>query len=239
MTNYFIITSAFNVGYGIFNVQQRFAQTLRTIDTIKNYCNNSSVVVLETSPNPVTSEQHELLVKYGAKLVVDFSSEMVIQYMHKELNLVQIKSPSELYCIGSFLKRQDFITENDRLFKISGRYFLNRTFDTLVHSKSVGKFVMANPIPGIDYFDESLYKRYPKLTPFQHRLRLYSLCGSLVGYFSDKCFEMFEFYKDIHGRYFTDIEHVMYKFIDIEKINFVENIGVSGIFADRNEYVRE
>jgi hypothetical protein len=238
MANWFLITSAFNVAYGSYNTNERFEQTKKTIESIRQFCNDTKIVLLEASPNPITQEQLEYL-KQTCDIIVDHSSDKKIQAMHKGLHIHAVKSPSEIYIILKFLKQQNVIKDADRVFKISGRYYLNSQFDPIIHMSAIGKFVFGTKFPGIQYYDVDTHEKYEKLCEWQYKTRLYSFCGSLVPYYTKKCEEMLDFFHDIYGKEYTDLEHVTYKFLGEDNVIEVNKIGVSGWFADREQLVKE
>ena len=63
MSDWFIVTSACNVNYGIFDTDQRFNQTIDTINSIKYFCPNSKIILLEASPITLSKEKQDILNK--------------------------------------------------------------------------------------------------------------------------------------------------------------------------------
>ena len=232
MTNWFIITSAINVEYGIFDSNKRFEQTLATIASIRKYCADSKVVLLEGAPIGLTEDQNAVLTNV-CDTVVDFSQTEFIQFAHKTQNIDTLKHPSELFLVGSFLSQQKCIQETDRVYKISGRYFLNKNFNADLHSSAKNKFVFGQKFRSCSYYDINTGTQMPAITNYQYRTRLYSFCGSLVEYMNDKYREMFDFSLNLYDSGgFSDLEHIMYKLLDHSKVIEVKPIGVSGAFAD-------
>lgn len=234
MSNWFLVTSAINVDYGIYSLQQKFEQTCETVESIRKYCSDAIIVLLEASPEKIKEEHYEHLRKI-TDMYIDFSGDKVIQRMHDNLNIFAIKSPSEAYILGRFLSVQNFIKDTDRVFKISGRYMLNENFDKEFHERQSKKIVFLKKEPFTQYFSADTKKKMSPIAPYQYKTRLYSFCGSLTGYFAEKYFVILKFFKENYGiDFFSDIEHAMYKFTNHKLVVETDVIGVTGYSADRD-----
>jgi hypothetical protein len=232
MTNWFLITSAINVKHGVFDEEKRFQQTLVTIASIRKHCENSKIVLIEGSPNSLTLEQSKVF-ENTCDIVLDLSQDQLIQFAHQSQDIETLKHPCEIYLLGSFLNSQNVISENDRVYKISGRYYLNSNFNSHLHNAAKNKIVMGHKKKSYNYYDIKSGVEMPAITEYNYKTRLYSFCGSLTNYMKNKYQEMFDFilpFYDSGG--FTDIEHIMYKFLDHDKVIEMEPLGVSGIFAN-------
>lgn len=234
MSNWFLVTSAINVDYGIYTLQQKFDQTCETIESIRKYCSDAVIVLLEASPKKVEKEHYDHLRKI-TDMYIDFSVDPVIQSMHNSLNIFAIKSPGEAYILGSFLSAQNFIKDTDRVFKISGRYLLDENFDVEFHTKQSGKIVFLKKEPYTQYYSVESNKKMDPIAPYQYKTRLYSFCGSLTKYFAEKYFHILRFFQQNYGvDFFSDIEHAMYRFTNHELVVETNVIGVTGYSADRD-----
>lgn len=239
MSNWFLITSAINVDYGIYNLQQKFEQTCETVDSIRKYCSDAKIILLEASPTRIDGERFEHLRKI-TDMYIDFSGDEFIQMMHKNFNTFAVKSPGEAYILGCFLLKQNFIQDDDRVFKISGRYMLDENFDKQFHEKQVGKIVFLKKQPFTQYYSVESNKKMDPIAPYQYKTRLYSFCGSLSKCFSEKCFNIVNFFRDNYGvDFFSDIEHAMYRFTNHNLVVETPVIGVTGYSADRNFIPKE
>jgi hypothetical protein len=232
MTNWFLITSAINVQHGVFNEQKRFEQTLVTIASIRRYCKNSKIVLIEGSPNSLAIEQSKVF-ENTCDMMMDLSQDQLIQFAHQTQDIETLKHPCELYLLGSFMNQQNVISDSDRVYKISGRYYLNSNFNSAIHSAAKNKIILGHKKKSYAYYDIKSGQQMPAITEYNYNTRLYSFCGSLTDYMKNKYQEMFDFilpFYDTGG--FTDIEHLMYKFLDQDKVIELEPLGVSGIFAN-------
>jgi len=129
------------------------------------------------------------------------------------------------------------MNDNDRVFKISGRYRLSDKFNIELHNTD--KAVFGPKFKSCMYFDQQTGKNYEPLTEWQYRTRLYSFPGSMIPYMKNKYYDMINFFWELYKTSFSDIEHVMYKFMDHDKVLEIDKIGLTGIFAERDQLVDE
>jgi hypothetical protein len=235
MANWFGVTSAINIQNGIFSNADRFNQTVDTISSIRDKCPDSKVVLLDGGPLGLYDEQQSIMDKICDKVIV-LKSDPMIKWMHVRMNIQQLKSPSELYLMEQFLHLVD-MNKDDRVFKISGRYKLSDRFDIATHTSD--KAVFGPKFKSCKYFDRESGKQYEELTEWQYRTRLYSFPGTMIPEMKDKYNEMINFFWELYKTSFSDVEHVMYKFMDHDKVLEVPIVGLTGIFAERDQLVDE
>jgi hypothetical protein len=242
MANWFGITSAININYGIFNNNDRFNQTIESISSIRQKCPDSKIVLLESSPYGLEMYQKNHLEALCDKVIM-FDKDPMIRWMHARYTIQQIKSPSELYIMEQFLHKVP-MNENDRVFKISGRYKLSDKFDIAIHTSE--KAIFGPNFEACNYYDDATGEIYQKFTDRQYRTRLYSFPGKMIPEMKDKYYNMINFFWNMYNgkfkdrkRRFSDVEHVMYKFMDHDKVLEVRIVGLIGIFANRNELIDE
>jgi len=105
----------------IYNIEERFQQTLKTIQSVKSKIPNYYIVLIEASKN---------IEKYENKF-----KELVNEYYNfkDDKNITQkVESPykglGEIYMMLGYLYNNN-INKFDSLIKISGRYYLDNTFE--------------------------------------------------------------------------------------------------------------
>jgi hypothetical protein len=230
MTNWFLITSGINVDYGFFNSDQRFEQTLETISSIRKRCNDSKIVLIEGASKPLNENQKKVFISL-CDLVVDYFDNDFIKFAHSNHEVNTLKHPCEVYLLYLFLNQQNFLNKNDRVYKISGRYYLNDNFNCNIHMSAKGKLIFGSKLNASPYYGES--GLFEPVSKFKYRTRLYSFDGSLVDYMKVKYKDMFDLIIDKYqSGEFTDLEHVMYAVLDQEKVLELSPIGLSGYFAN-------
>ena len=236
MANWFCVNSAVNISSGIFDSNKRFEQTLDTAESIRKYCPDPIICLVDGSPIPFTDEQRTKL-KEVYDHVLEFSDDPMIKFMHTRYNIQQLKSPCDFYLTEQFLIQMP-IKETDRVFRITGRYKLSEKFNIEQHK--VDKLVIAPKGKSCLYFDRQTGKNYEPITEYQYiRARLYSFPGTMIPYMRDKYNQMSQFFWELYKTSFSDLEHVLYKFIDPEMVMEVPTIGVTGVFAERDQLVDE
>ncbi len=135
----FIISSSINHfkkdEFSRFSTEERFIQTLETIESIKSKSPNSKICLFELSHTTIDNNyKNELLDKVD--LFLDFSNDYEIQTLYSNfLNHPELfkygKSLLEMIGLSKTLKHisnEIIFSEITRIFKISGRYVLNRNF---------------------------------------------------------------------------------------------------------------
>jgi hypothetical protein len=146
MDDIFIITSVINTGNhpwsyvsqrSCFDAETRFSQTLDTIQSIRNLNDNTKIMLVECSD--LTSEQTNELTHR-----VDY---FIQTYDDMEVRHACLNSTKKGYGeIKKLEKACEFILTHDikfnRLFKISGRYFLNSQFNKSNYSQHLYTFKM-------------------------------------------------------------------------------------------------
>jgi hypothetical protein len=215
----FIITSTINTDTGLISNQDRYQQTLETIQSIRDKVPNAKILLVDSSTELSKEQFDELRTKVELFLTL---------YNHYPVHQLKgQKSPGETYIMMvalSAMKEMNMV--GDRIFKISGRYKLSDTFDITEYENSelVGKYVFLDPIP--------------TWMPGPWKLvttRLFSFCGTLMT-------EMYHVLNEVMVTVSTtnfDIEHAYYKHIDKSKLVGFEKIHVEGFIASDGKYHRE
>jgi hypothetical protein len=133
MIDLVLITSVINTGNqpwsytakrSVYSSQERFEQTLQTIDSIRKYLPNSKILLTECSQLP--EDIQNILISKTDYYVNAFNNEEA-RYACIESNKKGLgQAMSEKIGINFILKNN---ISFDRFFKISGRYWLNENFD--------------------------------------------------------------------------------------------------------------
>ena len=122
--------------FSAYDEDQRFNQTLDTIECIRKKVPESYVVLFECSSKPIDEKQKETL-KEKADLFLEFCDEPVLKLIYENLE----RKP-ELITYGKSLletrgllntlyviKKHNLFSDSQRVFKLTGRYLLNEYFD--------------------------------------------------------------------------------------------------------------
>lgn len=207
--NLFIITSVihFDTSSGwsyapqksVYSSSERYNQTLKTIESIRQFSPNSKIALLEGSR---LSEDEKFKFNQNVDLFFDYSND---EYVKKTCN-------SNRKGWGEISKLRKFINENvlssyDRIFKISGRYWLTEKFDESKYSLDKNSFrKIKNSDSSVSTVLYSISKNY---------INDYKLCLDEI----DKILT-----KDTIG-----IEILFYQFL--ENTIYIDILGVAGWVA--------
>lgn len=215
----FLISSAIETTRGIFTAEQRLSQTFDTIASIKNKVPNARIVLYEVGAT-LSKENLNALAQDDSLTIVPLQS--VPQVI--ELSSRNLISHGEAFTTQIILNNIGlFINENTkRIFKISGRYKLQDSFDIKEYENIDDKFV---------------FKKHQKtwMNVYQQRhynvdglfdTRLYSFTPSLVNYYMNLLSNIFE---DLNLG--MDLEHAMYKNLDKSMVIEFDKIHCEGMIA--------
>jgi hypothetical protein len=225
----FIVTSSiipFKVG-SIHSSQERFNQTLETIQSIRNKVPNSIIWVTESSEDSLSKEYSDELIEISDNYI-EYCDDTILQKLYENL-----KQNSQKFDFGKSLleTRSLYNTFNrishldvNRVFKISGRYALNDEFNIQNYETNIidDRYVLQ-----VHQFENDIYDLIYGIKG-QITTGLWSFDMNLLGetlLLYEKCFS----YMDTMMCYTNgiDIEHSLYKFIDFSKVISIPRLGLT------------
>lgn len=228
----FLITSAIIPKFGVFEPQKRFEQTITTINSIRGKIPDARIVLLECSGQALSEDIKKHLLQ-SVNLYADFSKDQNVTHFYKTIENHDImKNLTEMVCFVKFL---NLAKENkvkvfegvDRVFKISGRYYLTDNFDITKYDDTVkGKYV----------FKRKMTSQFPIGVTGgvnrQYMSRLWSFDPILLNETIATFTTMINNFIDrVNNKGYIDIEHSFYKFMDPQKVIEFEKTGVAGQFG--------
>jgi hypothetical protein len=229
--------------FSAYDEEQRFNQTLETIECIRKKVPGSYVVLFECSSRPIDEKQKDIL-KEKADLFLEFCEEPVLKQIYENLE----KRP-ELIAYGKSLletrgllntlyviKKHNLFSDSQRVFKLTGRYLLNDDFDIqdyqskFLENKYIIKRYEYLPQEAENYDEKELENVYAYLYGAKGMMitGLWSFDRML---FNDavealeKAFKYME--RMIQYTAGTDVEHSLYRFINKRDIISVSNLGLT------------
>lgn len=229
--------------FSAYDEEQRFNQTLETIECIRNKVPESYVVLFECSSKPIDEKQRDTL-KEKSDLFLEFYKEPVLKQIYENL-----EERPELITYGKSLletrgllntlyaiKQHNLFTDSQRVFKLTGRYLLNDDFDIQDYQSkfSEGKYIVKK----YDYLLEE-GESFNESNLENVYAYLYGAKGMMItGLWSfdrmlfndavealEKAFTYME--KMMQFTSGTDVEHSLYRFIDKKNIISVPNLGLT------------
>lgn len=136
----FLVGSALNhfeeKDFSIYTAEQRFLQTLDTIDSIKQKVPDAYIVVYEGSENLILKE-YENILREKSDLYLECGSDKVMKLIYENLHnnpskFNYAKSMLECRCLQitlNYIFENNLFADSTRVFKLTGRYRLNDNFN--------------------------------------------------------------------------------------------------------------
>ena len=81
----FIVTSAINTRFGVFNHEERLHQTLETVRSIKQHIPDASILLVEMSAEALSDKQKNFLSS-SVNQIIYFSGDVDVQSIYKNDN---------------------------------------------------------------------------------------------------------------------------------------------------------
>lgn len=223
----FIVTSAVNSKFGIYNSDERLSQTIITLQNIKFRVPDAKIIVMECAGTPLTQKQSDLLEQHS-DLVVDFSNDSDVQAIYQSDNWDVVKNSTEIMCFGRTLrlcKNDGDLEGYDRIHKMSGRYILNDDFDLEVYNQYPNKIIIGPK-------HKSQFPFQVTGIELQYMARLWSWpaeeLDTIIKVYEDSLVYIGQ--RVSQGGY-ADIEHVLYKFLPTDRVQEIPMLGVEGFIA--------
>jgi hypothetical protein len=231
--------------FSAYDEQQRFEQTLETIECIRKKVPDSYVVLFECSSKPIDEKQKEIF-KEKADLFLEFYNELVLQQIYENLE----KRP-ELITYGKSLletrgllnslyviKKHNLFSDSQRVFKLTGRYLLNDDFNIqdyqskFLENKYVIKSYEYLPQEAENFNDKELENVYAYLYGAKGMMitGLWSFDRMLFNEAVEALERAFVYMeKMIQFTAGTDVEHSLYRFLNKKNIISIPNLGLNVI----------
>ncbi len=240
----FIVTSAiipFKVGSAN-NQQERYEQTIKTISSIREKDPGSIILLVESSQYQLPKEYRKEIIQKTDFFVECYEDE-ILQNIYSNLN----SNPNSFDFGKSLLESRGMIIAFEkilrdkiyqkvhRIFKISGRYFLNDTFDIKDYqTRCLYDFYVFN----VCKYNDNGYEYFRDLIGVDGQLvtGLWSFCSSLMEETYElyqRAFSYIDWILSINNC--IDIERCLYKFIDMKKVIHMQNLGCTQIHGPNGE----
>jgi len=196
----------------VFTPDERFQQTKRTIQSIREKIPDSTILIVECSP--LKKEEHDYFKENVDFLLNLYENEDIRSRIHSASK--SLGEGTMTLCALEFLKQQSI--SFNHFFKITGRYWLSQRFQ---YDRFDNDNIVASPIDGDkNNVCTSLYKlNYKNLTYFYE-----FLTSNLDAMY--RCIG----YEIIFARFLNTL---------IEKFNidYVETIGINGLISVSNDFI--
>jgi len=237
-SNGVIITSAINTKFGIYTTEQRMAQTLDTVKSVRTYIPGAKIFLLEMAGLPLLDEQKSVLTQV-VDHVFDYTSDPAVTGLFNSTdNWDVVKNVTEVMCFARALQTlvDTGVTANfDRLFKVSGRYCLTDQFDLSFYQEYKNKTCM---VVGTSKASQFSYQTTQIERQFMSRLWSWpaALTPEVIGAYNNSLQHM---YQRLASGGYADIEHCLYKFLDHTKVIEKDVLGITGHIAPNGAVIND
>jgi hypothetical protein len=232
-----------------YDTEQRFLQTLDTIQSIRTKVPNSYICLFEGSYKPIP-EKYKSILKEKSDLFLelydDYGMKIIYENLKSNPNLLifgkSLLETRGLLCALYHIRENEVFRDAQRIFKLTGRYLLTDEFDIKDYeSKLLENYYVAKVFEySKNEMDNQSYNNFYAF--------VYKSTGSMVtGLWSfdklllnetievlEKSFVYME--KMIQCTTGIDIEHSLYYYIDKNKIIKTSNLGVNLIKGMKGQY---
>lgn len=207
--------------------EERFLQTLHTIDSIKSRIPTADIWLCDSSSKQIPTYMKTML---GEVKIIEFYQDKKIHEIIEKANsgwlkesnlkLGQIKNMTETYVLNKTFQLIDQ-KDYDRIFKISGRYFLTNKFNIKQHS-DYGKISLKEE-------EDSVIMEHNLGIKKARKCVLWSCCTSILDEIKKSFLDIEEYiHKGYKDHFLADIEHGFTQFIDDSLIYEIDKTGVVG-----------
>ncbi len=224
----FLITSAVNTKFGIYNSEQRLDQTVNTIKSIKQAVPDAVIIFLEMSALSLTAQQQDTIVPMVNRFIDYTTDPGVHELYHSTDNWDVVKNVNEVICFARALAELEIssdLVDVQRLFKISGRYTLTAHFDIDFYNQPYNQNKIVVSKAKSSQFPGTITGGISQ----QYMSRLWSwprnINKEIIQVYDSSLIYMFE---RLQQNGYADIEHTLYRFLDPQKVHELDRIGIAG-----------
>jgi len=231
-----VVTSAANGKFSVYPPEERVEQTLETVDSVRKRIPNAFICMTDCGIPSIEGELRTKLVN-SVDQFVDLSKDPVVNWITANITHQDtVKNLTELVVVGKFFKvakEQKWFNDCDRVFKVSGRYWLTDKFDITRYEQAdaKGKYVVSKKM--LSQFDPSITGQ-----SLQYMLRVYSFDIALLEDFIQRVSIMTKHMQDrVNAGGYIDIEHLFCKFLPKDLTLEIARTGVAGNIAPNGQFI--
>jgi hypothetical protein len=230
------ITSAANAKFSKYTPAERVEQTLKTVESVRKYIPNAVICMTDCSVPGIDQATQDALTA-DVDNFVNLSKDPNVNWIQQNIQHQDtVKNLTELVVVSKFFKiaaEHKWFNDCDRVFKVSGRYWLTDKFDITRYEQddAKGKYVVSKKM--LSQFPKSVTEQ-----TLQYMLRVYSLDTTLMSDFSERLSVMTAHMQDrVNAGGYIDIEHLFCKFLPKELTLEIARTGVAGNIAPNGQFI--
>jgi hypothetical protein len=230
------ITSAANAKFSKYSPEERVEQTLKTVESVRKYIPNAVICMTDCSVPGIDKATQNALTA-DVDNFVNLSKDPNVNWIQENIQHQDtVKNLTELVVVSKFFKvaaEHKWFNGCDRVFKVSGRYWLTDKFDITRYEQedAKGKYVVSKKM--LSQFPKSVTEQ-----TLQYMLRVYSFDTALISDFSERLSVMTSYMQDrVNAGGYIDIEHLFCKFLPKDKVLEIARTGVAGNIAPNGQFI--
>lgn len=231
----FLVSSAIHVKHGVYSTEERLKQTIATCTSIKEKVPDSDIIILDGGHEHLTDDEKEIL-RGSMNRFISYTDDAEVKSIQAVPNQDIVKNAIEILMFGTFFTEnaEQIKKEYSRVFKMSGRYTLNDSFDLSFHEKTSHGIVIRGPYTS--QFPPDITGNITK----QYMSRLWSFDTSLIKYIAE-CYQMMyaHMITRVNNAGYIDIEHLLFNYLNPAYIRVPEKIGIEGCIAPSGAQVSD
>lgn len=241
----FIVSSALVTQYGLFPTEERLAQTMATLDSIRQMAPHADIVVMELSRERISMQYEQNFIEHGARHVLHFANHSTIQHNYAICSPEAdpmgsvIKNLNEMVGMHGLLewaRLNQFFDGYRRIFKVSGRYCVCGPFSQDFYSHE--QFV--NKASFLCRTDGYLPLHSSGGTNRHYMTRLWSFDSVLLPKFEAWFEAMYDMmYKRLELGGYIDIEHLLALVVPRQYCVYLPCVGVQGMVGLNGKMIVE
>jgi hypothetical protein len=231
-----LVTSAANAKFSVYPPEERVKQTLETVDSVRKRIPNAFICMTDCGIPSIEGELRTKLVN-SVDQFVDLSKDPVVNWITANITHQDtVKNLTELVVVGKFFKvakEQKWFDDCNRVFKVSGRYWLTDKFDITRYEQAdaKSKYVVSKKM--LSQFDPSITGQ-----SLQYMLRVYSFDTALLEDFIQRVTIMTKHMQErVNLGGYIDIEHLFCKFLPKDLTLEIARTGVAGNIAPNGQFI--
>ena len=231
----FVVSSAIHANWGVYNTQERLAQTIGTCRSIRDRVPNCDIILLDGGTKNLEQEEQNQ-IKDHIDTFYSFAEADNVKQIQSIQNWDIVKNMIEIIIFGSYyFGAKDILrSKYKRIFKMSGRYVLNDDFDLEKHVSAKDKIVVRGP------YTSQFNAQITGGVTLQYMSRLWSFDASLIDYIVEVYKQMFGHMQNrLQEGGYIDIEHMMFHHLRSDLVETISKIGIQGNIAPNGAGIKE
>jgi hypothetical protein len=219
--NLFIVTSALKPTIGVINEDDRFKQTIDTLESIRKVVPDALIVFTDGSPFAIEDHKLKQISSYVDVLLTwEYDTEIcqLAKGGHKSLaeNVLLMKT---LFSLVNDESHQKLLENAKRIFKFSARSTLHDTFDISAYDNLDGKYVFKKRVP--TWMPDKSFVDHLYIT------RMFSFCPTLIPDYFETIAKNIAVISQKH----LDTEHAHFYSLDKDIVVEFDTLHCEGIMA--------